>query len=137
MIHKNPKTPFADKEVLPEINETAFIHPLAAVIGNVTIGKKVRVSPFASVCGDEGQPLFVGDDSNVQDGAVIHALETDRETGKNRNLVLTPCFFCDLGVLNVVGGNNLIIKNCFLRDLTTDHKPCCRISKILSLSRGE
>ena len=83
MIHKNPKTPFADKEVLPEINETAFIHPLAAVIGNVIIGKKVMVSPFVSVRGDEGQPLFVGDDSNVQDGVVIHALETDRETGKN------------------------------------------------------
>jgi len=41
------------------------------------------VSPFVSVRGDEGQPLFVGDDSNVQDGVVIHALETDRETGKN------------------------------------------------------
>ncbi len=83
MIHKNPKTPFAEKEYQPEINETAFIHPLAAVIGNVIIGKKVMVSPFASVRGDEGQPLFVGDDSNIQDGVVIHALETDSETGKN------------------------------------------------------
>jgi carbonic anhydrase/acetyltransferase-like protein (isoleucine patch superfamily) len=41
------------------------------------------VSPFASVRGDEGQPLFVGDESNIQDGVVIHALETDLETGKN------------------------------------------------------
>lgn len=35
------------------------------------------VSPTASVRGDEGQPLFVGDDSNIQDGVVIHALETE------------------------------------------------------------
>ena len=34
------------------------------------------VAPTACVRGDEGQPLHVGDDSNVQDGVVIHALET-------------------------------------------------------------
>jgi carbonic anhydrase/acetyltransferase-like protein (isoleucine patch superfamily) len=83
MIHKNPKTEFAEKEYLPDIDDSAFIHSLAAVIGNVIIGKKVMVSPFASVRGDEGQPIFVGDESNIQDGVVIHALETDFETGKN------------------------------------------------------
>jgi carbonic anhydrase/acetyltransferase-like protein (isoleucine patch superfamily) len=83
MIHKNPETEFAEKEYLPDIDASAFIHPLAAVIGNVIIGKKVMVSPFASMRGDEGQPLFVGDESNIQDGVVIHALETDLETGKN------------------------------------------------------
>jgi carbonic anhydrase/acetyltransferase-like protein (isoleucine patch superfamily) len=57
------------------------VHPLGAVIGNVIIGKNVFVSPFASVRGDEGQPLHVGDDSNVQDGVIIHALETE-EHGK-------------------------------------------------------
>jgi carbonic anhydrase/acetyltransferase-like protein (isoleucine patch superfamily) len=83
MIHKNPETEFAEKEYLPDIDDSAFIHPLAAVIGNVIIGKKVMVSPFASMRGDEGQPIFVGDESNIQDGVVIHALETDKQTGKN------------------------------------------------------
>jgi carbonic anhydrase/acetyltransferase-like protein (isoleucine patch superfamily) len=32
---------------------------------------------MASIRGDEGQPLHVGDHSNVQDGVVIHALETE------------------------------------------------------------
>jgi len=50
---------------------------LASVIGNVTLGKKIMVSPMASIRGDEGQPLYVGDYSNVQDGVVIHALETE------------------------------------------------------------
>ncbi len=83
MIHENPETEFAEKEYLSDIDDSAFIHPLAAVIGNVIIGKKVMVSPFASVRGDEGQPIFVGDESNIQDGVVIHALETDNQTGKN------------------------------------------------------
>ena len=83
MIHKSPETEFAEKEYLPDIDDSAFIHPLAAVIGNVIIGKKVMVSPFASVRGDEGQPLFVGDESNIQDGVVIHSIETDKQTEKN------------------------------------------------------
>ncbi len=84
MIHKNVITDFSGKQYAPMIDDTAFIHPMAAVIGNVIIGKKVMVSPFASVRGDEGQPLFVGDNSNVQDGVVIHALETEM----NGNAVL-------------------------------------------------
>jgi carbonic anhydrase/acetyltransferase-like protein (isoleucine patch superfamily) len=88
MIHKNVITDFCSKVSEPKIDATAYIHPLGAVIGNVEIGKRVFVSPFASVRGDEGQPLFVGDESNVQDGVIIHALETE-EHGKpvEKNLV--------------------------------------------------
>jgi carbonic anhydrase len=52
------------------------VHPLVAVIGNVILSEGAMVSHFAAIRGDEGQPLFVGDDSNVQDGAMIHAMET-------------------------------------------------------------
>jgi carbonic anhydrase len=81
MIGKNVKTDFSSKVYEPTIDPTAYVHPLGAVIGNVILGKNVFVSPFASVRGDEGQPLHVGDDSNVQDGVIIHALETE-EHGK-------------------------------------------------------
>ncbi len=77
MIEKNVITDFSGKVSEPVIDPTAYVHPLAAVIGNVTLGKNVMVSPFAAVRGDEGQPLFVGDQANVQDGVVIHALETE------------------------------------------------------------
>jgi carbonic anhydrase/acetyltransferase-like protein (isoleucine patch superfamily) len=79
MIHQNVITDFSPRAYLPEIDPSAFIHPLAAAIGHIIIGKKVMVSPFASIRGDEGQPIFVGDDSNVQDGVVIHALETEHD----------------------------------------------------------
>ena len=35
------------------------------------------VSPFASIRGDEGQAIVVSDNANVQDGVVLHALETE------------------------------------------------------------
>ena len=77
MIEKNVMTDFSGKVSEPVIDPTTYVHPLAAVIGNVILGKSITVSPMASIRGDEGQPLYVGDKSNVQDGVVIHALETE------------------------------------------------------------
>jgi carbonic anhydrase/acetyltransferase-like protein (isoleucine patch superfamily) len=77
MIEKNVLTDFCGKVSEPVIDPTTYVHPLASVIGNVILGKNIMVSPTAAVRGDEGQPLFVGDDSNIQDGVVIHALETE------------------------------------------------------------
>ena len=77
MIEKNVKTDFSSKISEPVIGAGTFVHPLAAVIGNVILGNNVMVAPTACVRGDEGQPLHVGDESNVQDGVVIHALETE------------------------------------------------------------
>ena len=77
MIEKNVKTDFSAKVSEPVIGSGTYIHPLAAVIGNVILGNNVMVAPTACLRGDEGQPLYVGDDTNVQDGVVIHALETE------------------------------------------------------------
>ena len=77
MIGKNVKTDFNARVSEPVIDPSSYVHPLAAVIGNVILGKNIMVSPTASLRGDEGQPIYVGDDSNVQDGVVIHALETE------------------------------------------------------------
>jgi carbonic anhydrase len=78
MIHKNPSIHSCPSEYSPEVDSSAFVHPLAAVIGHVVIGEKVFVAPFASVRADEGHPIFLGEEANVQDGVVIHALETER-----------------------------------------------------------
>ncbi len=53
------------------MHPTAFIHPLAYVTGNVTLGARVSVWPFAAIRGDS-DVITIGDDSNVQDGCVIH-----------------------------------------------------------------
>jgi carbonic anhydrase/acetyltransferase-like protein (isoleucine patch superfamily) len=55
----------------PRIHETAFVHPLAYVAGDVTLGPRVSIWPFASIRGDT-DAVTIGDDSNIQDGCVVH-----------------------------------------------------------------
>jgi carbonic anhydrase/acetyltransferase-like protein (isoleucine patch superfamily) len=56
---------------MPTIHPKAFIHPAASVIGNVTLGSRVSVWPTAVIRGDS-DAITIGEDSNVQDGTVIH-----------------------------------------------------------------
>lgn len=56
---------------MPAVHPTAFIHPLAFVCGDVTLGARVSVWPTAVVRGDSAS-IEIGDESNVQDGTVVH-----------------------------------------------------------------
>ena len=56
---------------MPVIHPTAYVHPTAHVIGDVTLGAHVSVWPTAVLRGDTA-PITVGADSNVQDGTIIH-----------------------------------------------------------------
>jgi len=58
----------------PRVDETAFIHDCAEIIGRVTIGKEASVWPMAVVRADVNF-VRVGDRSNIQDGAVVHCRE--------------------------------------------------------------
>jgi len=49
----------------------AFIHDLAFVCGDVTLGDRVSIWPTAVVRGDTDR-IVIGDDSNVQDGTIVH-----------------------------------------------------------------
>ena len=55
----------------PVIDESAFIHPNANVIGNVVIGKDVYIGPGAAIRGDIGE-IIIDDGANVQENCVIH-----------------------------------------------------------------
>ena len=48
-----------------------FIHPSAIVLGDVRLGSNVSIWPCAVLRGDTAT-ITIGDDSNVQDGAIIH-----------------------------------------------------------------
>src|SRR5918993_5829464 len=71
-IHPNILSDFADRAVMPKINETAFVHPFAIVIGDCHIGQLVYMAPTAVCRGDEGMPIVIGNYSNIQDGVVLH-----------------------------------------------------------------
>ena len=55
----------------PVIHESSFIHPQAAVTGNVIIGKDVYVGPGAAIRGDWGE-IIIEDGCNVQENCTIH-----------------------------------------------------------------
>lgn len=55
----------------PVVNENAFIHPLAAVTGDVIIGSNVYVGPGAAIRGDWGR-IIIEDGCNVQENCTIH-----------------------------------------------------------------
>ncbi|HMA22952.1 MAG TPA: gamma carbonic anhydrase family protein, partial [Gemmatimonadaceae bacterium] len=55
----------------PTIHPTAFIHPQAVVLGDVRLGARVSIWPTAVVRGDS-DTITIGDDSNVQDGTIVH-----------------------------------------------------------------
>ena len=56
---------------VPVVHETAFIHPQAAVTGNVVIGRDVYVGPGAAIRGDWGA-IEIHDGCNVQENCTIH-----------------------------------------------------------------
>lgn len=65
---------YAIGERVPEIHDTAFVHPDATVIGSVRLRARASVWPQAVIRGDYGR-ITIGEASNVQDGAVIHATD--------------------------------------------------------------
>ncbi len=57
--------------IRPVIHPTAFVHPQAAVIGHVIIGKDVYIGPGAAIRGDWGS-IRISDGCNVQENCTIH-----------------------------------------------------------------
>jgi carbonic anhydrase/acetyltransferase-like protein (isoleucine patch superfamily) len=56
---------------MPNIHPTAYVHPAAVVIGDVTLGARVSVWPTAVIRGDTDR-IIIGPDTNVQDGTIVH-----------------------------------------------------------------
>ncbi len=62
---------YAIDGIVPVIDETAFVHSTAVIIGDVIIGPGVYVGPLASLRGDYGR-IIMKEGSNIQDTCVIH-----------------------------------------------------------------
>ena len=58
-------------EFIPVMHPSSFVHPQAAVTGNVIIGKNVYIGPGAALRGDWGQ-IIIEDGCNVQENCTIH-----------------------------------------------------------------
>lgn len=64
------------KDHTPRIAKTAFVHPTATIIGDVTIGEHANIWPGVVIRGDL-QPIVIGDYTNVQDNCTIHTMNSE------------------------------------------------------------
>ncbi|MEH2229347.1 MAG: ribulose bisphosphate carboxylase small subunit [Nostoc sp.] len=80
-----PPTPWSRNLAEPKIHETAFVHSFSNIIGDVRIGANVIVAPGTTIRADEGTPFYLGENTNIQDGVVIHGLEQGRVIGDDQN----------------------------------------------------
>ena len=56
---------------IPVIHPSSFVHPQAAVTGNVIIGENVYIGPGAAIRGDWGE-IIIENGCNVQENCTIH-----------------------------------------------------------------
>ena len=90
--------PVLDK--YPSWGENCFIAPNATIVGDVTIGTNCSVWFNAVVRGDVNT-ITIGNDSNIQDGAVIHATYQKAATSIGNRVSV---------------GHNAIVHGCTLKD---------------------
>ena len=62
---------YAINGLVPVVDPTAFVHPMATLVGDVIVGPGCYVAPGASLRGDFGR-IILERGSNVQDTCVMH-----------------------------------------------------------------
>ncbi len=67
---------YALGDQVPTIDESAYVHPDAVVIGSVTIGPGSSIWPGAVLRGDDGE-IRIGARTSIQDNAVLHTTPAD------------------------------------------------------------
>lgn len=84
-IGANPPTSFNPYSYFPTIDRTAFISPFTFILGDITISTQTFIGPFVSIRADEGTPFYIGSESNLQDGVIIHGLKNEHYEVKGKN----------------------------------------------------
>jgi carbonic anhydrase/acetyltransferase-like protein (isoleucine patch superfamily) len=103
------------------IDDSAWVAPGAAVIGCVTLGRCVSVWFNAVIRGDN-ERIEVGEDSNVQEGAVLHTdpgfpLRIGRRVSVGHQAMLHGCRIGDgtmIGIQAIVMNGAEIGRNCIV-----------------------
>jgi len=103
----------------PVIHESAFIHPQAAVTGNVIIGKDVYIGPGAAIRGDWGK-IVIEDGCNVQENCTIHMFPGVTVTLKESAHIGHGAIIHG----STIGENSLVGMNAVVMDNVTIGKEC-------------
>jgi carbon dioxide concentrating mechanism protein CcmM len=82
-VGPNPVTSFNAERVEPQIND-AELGEFVRIVGNVRLGSGSRVGERAAIRADEGSPITIGEDAEIEERVTFHALkDTNIEVGDN------------------------------------------------------
>ena len=106
---------------IPHVPTSAYVAPGASVIGRVTLGERASVWPGAVIRGDN-EDIRIGEGSNVQDAAVLHAdpgapLSLGEWVTVGHQAMLHGCTIGDgtlVGIQAIVLNNAVIGRDCLV-----------------------
>jgi carbonic anhydrase/acetyltransferase-like protein (isoleucine patch superfamily) len=108
---------YALGDVEPTIDPTAYIHPEAVVIGDVTIGPESSVWPSAVLRGDPGG-IVVGARTSIQDGTVVHTTPATPTRVGDECVIghLVHLEGCVIGDGSLVGSGAIVLNGAVLEE---------------------
>jgi phenylacetic acid degradation protein len=98
--------------IVPVVDPTSYVHPLAALIGDVIVGPGCFIAPGASLRGDFGRIVVEGD-SSIQDNVSVHANQL-RDTIIRRGATIAHGAIihgCEIGENSLIGMNAVVLDN--------------------------
>lgn len=103
---------YAYQGIVPVVDPTSYVHPLASLIGDVIVGPGCFIAPGASLRGDFGRIIVEGD-SSIQDSVTVHANQL-RDTIIRRGATIAHGSIihgCEIGENTLIGMNAVILDN--------------------------
>jgi len=101
---------YAFEGMVPVVDPTSYVHPLASLIGDVIVGPGCFIAPGASLRGDFGRIVVEGD-SSIQDSVTVHA-NALRDTIIRRGATIAHGAIihgCEIGENTLVGMNAVVL----------------------------
>ena len=107
--------------VYPKVAPTAYVDQAATVIGDVTFGERSSIWPSAVARGDVNR-IVIGEESNIQDGSVLHVdpgypMTLGRRVSIGHKVMLHGCTIGDgslIGIQAVVMNGAVIGRDCLV-----------------------
>jgi len=108
---------YALGDVEPSIDPSAYVHPDAVVIGDVTIGPESSVWPTAVLRGDPGG-IVIGARTSIQDGTVVHTTPIHPTRVGDECVIghLVHLEGCTIGNGALVGSGAIVLNGAVLED---------------------
>ena len=104
--------------IKPVIDDTVFVAESADIVGDVKIGKNSSIWYNAVLRGDEGASITIGENTNIQDGTVVHVgIKTNTVIGDNVTVGHKALIHgCKIGNNTLVGMGAIVLNGAEIGD---------------------